>query len=181
MFHKIPAVYNPDASYETNLGGIGFVIAHELSHAFDSSGSQYDENGNAVNWWTDEDASAFEELCQKAVKFYDGQESAPGITINGELTLTENVADMGSLSVIMELASKTEDFNYKELYESIANVWMSVWYRSALEQQATTDVHSQDGVRVNRVLQTSDKFYEVYGITEKDGMWVAPEDRVSIW
>ena len=166
---------------EQLLGEFGIGPGHELSHAFDYNGSQYDENGNAVNWWTDEDAAAFEERCQAVIDFYDGYEAAPGITTNGELTLTENTADMGGLSVATELASKMEDFDYEEMYESYANLWMEATYRGAMEQQAATDYHSLSSVRVNRMLETSDKFFETYGITEGDGMWVAPEDRVSIW
>lgn len=100
---------------------------------------------------------------------------------NGALTLTENTADLGGLSVVLELASKTEDFNYKEMFESWANLWMNVYYRGILEQLAVLDVHALDSVRINRTLQACDKFYEVYGITENDGMWVDPEERVSIW
>ncbi len=178
---QIPHTYSSSASYEENLGGIGIAIGHELSHAFDKSGSQYDENGNAVNWWTDEDAAAFEERCKAVIGFYDGQESAPGITTNGELTLTENTADMGGLSVATELASKIENFDYKKMFETWAQLWMNVSYRGYLEQLAVSDVHSAAEVRVNRLFETSDKFFETYGITENDGMWVPPEDRVSIW
>ncbi len=178
---QTPGVYSSDSSYEANLGSLGVAIGHELSHAFDYNGSQYDENGNAVNWWTDEDAAAFDERCQAVIDFYDGYEAAPGIATNGELTLTENTADMGGLSVVTELASKTEDFDYEEMYESYANLWLDATYRGAMEQQAATDYHSLSSVRVNRMLETSDKFFETYGITEGDGMWVAPEDRVSIW
>ena len=88
---------------------------------------------------------------------------------------------MGSLAVITDLASKREDFDYKEMYESYAKLWMVVLTRENAANRVLTDTHSPANVRVNRVLQTSDKFYEVYNITENDGMWVAPEDRVSIW
>lgn len=173
--------YKEDASYEQNLGALGTVIGHEISHAFDINGSQYDENGNAVNWWTEEDAAAFAGLCQDVINFYDGQEGAPGIAINGMQTLTENTADLGGLSVVLELASRTEDFNYEEMFESWASMWMNVYYRGILEQLVAADTHALDSVRINRTLQACDKFYETYGITENDGMWVAPEDRVSIW
>lgn len=180
-FLQIPVIYDENASYEANLGGIGFVVGHELSHAFDSNGSQYDENGNATNWWTKEDAQTFKTLCNKVVSYYEGQEEAPGITINSTNTLTENIADLGAISVITELASKKEDFNYKEMYERYAKVWFTVATRGIEQTLAYTDVHSPASVRVNRVLQSIDKFYEVYNITENDGMWVNPEDRVSIW
>lgn len=180
-FLQIPSVYSEDASYEENLAGIGSVIGHELSHAFDSSGSQYDENGNAVNWWTDEDAMAFDMLCNKVKEYYKDQEGAPGIAINSEQTITEDIADLGAMSVITELASKKENFDYKKMFESYAKIWMTVETRGRMQNLAAIDTHSLSSIRTNRVLQSCDKFYEVYGITEKDGMWVAPEDRVSIW
>ena len=180
-FLQVPGVYGTDAPYESNLGAIGMVVGHEISHAFDNNGAQYDENGNAVNWWTDEDAAAFDKLCQGVIDFYDGYEAAPGIAMNGELTLTENTADMGGLSVVVELASKTENFDYKQMFESYANLQFSAAYRGYLQMCATGDVHSLPSVRVNRLFETSDKFFETYGITENDGMWVASEDRVSIW
>ena len=176
----IPEVYDENASYESNLGAIGYIIGHELSHAFDRTGSQYDENGNAVNWWTEEDAEAFAELCQNVIDFYDGQETAPGLVVNGELTLGENTADMGGLSVALEIASTKENFDYKAMFESFAKVWREVSSRESVEYYLS-DVHAPASVRVNRTLQACDKFYEVYGITEGDGMWIAPEERVSIW
>ncbi len=180
-FLQVPSVYSKNASYEQNLGSVGVVIGHELSHAFDSSGSQYDENGNVVNWWAEEDAIAFAERCQRLIEYFDGQEAAPAIPMNGTLTLTENTADLGGMSVVLELASRKEDFNYAEMFESWARLWMSAYYRPVLEAKAVSDYHSLDNIRVNRLLSSFDEFYETYGITEGDGMWVDPEDRVSIW
>ena len=180
-FLQVPGAYSKDASYEQNLGALGVVIGHELSHAFDSQGSQYDENGNVVNWWTEEDAAAFAGRCQKVVEYYDGREEGPAIPMNGALTLTENTADLGGMAVVLELASRKEDFNYAEMFESWARLWMGAIYRPVLEMDAASDYHSLDSVRVNALLPNFDEFYETYGITEGDGMWVAPEDRVSIW
>lgn len=177
----LPVMYDETKPYEANLGAIGYVIGHEISHAFDSSGSQYDEKGNVRNWWTDEDKSAFLALCQDAVDYYDGQEAAPGIAVNGILTLGENIADLGAMSVVLDIASKTEDFDYKAMFEAFAEVWRVVSTREYALDQTMTDVHAPASVRVNRVLQAFYQFYEVYGITEGDGMWVAPENRVSIW
>lgn len=174
-------IYSENYSYAENLGGIGSVICHELSHAFDNTGSQYDENGNAADWWTAEDKAAFEKLCKDVVEYFDGVEGAPGIANNGERTLGENIADLGALSCIEEIASKTLDFDYKKMYAAYARVWAEVSPREWLSYVVMIDVHSMNMVRVNRILQSCDKFYEVYGITENDGMWVAPENRVKIW
>ena len=174
-------IYDIDGSYEERLGTIGFVVGHEITHAFDSSGSQYDENGNAVNWWTEEDAAAFDSLCQDVVEYYDGLESAPGIVIDSEQTLTENIADLGAMSCITEIGSKHEDFDFKAMYESYSTLWLSVATREYTQALVYMDVHSPNNVRTDRVLQSVDKFYEVYDIQPGDGMYVAPEDRARIW
>ena len=174
-------IYSEDASYEENLGAIGIVIAHEISHAFDSSGAQYDEQGNAVNWWTEEDAAAFDALCQETVKYFDGQESAPGIAMDGMLTLTENIADLGAVVCATSVGEKTEGFDFKKFYESYANLWLSTASREYMQYLSEIDTHSASCVRVDRVLQSTDKFYEVFDIDEEDGMYVPPEERVRIW
>ncbi len=174
-------VYDKNASYEENLGGVGFVIGHELSHAFDLSGAQYDENGNAANWWTDEDKKTFEALCQRVVDYFDGAEAAPGIVTDGTLTLTENIADLGAMSCITEIGKQTEGFDFKKMYESYAKLWLATASREYLQNMVYADIHSPARVRVDRVLQSCDKFYEVYEIDERDGMYIAPEDRVAIW
>lgn len=91
-------MYDVHASYEQNLGGIGYVIAHEITHAFDNNGAKFDENGNAADWWTEEDYAAFEALCEKMAAFYDGWEGMPGIPTDGWQTLSENVADQGAVN-----------------------------------------------------------------------------------
>lgn len=175
------AIYSEDASYEENLGAIGTVIAHEISHAFDSSGSQYDEQGNAVNWWTEADAAAFDALCQDTIEYFDGQEAAPGIVMDGALTLTENIADLGAMACATAVGEKTEGFDFETFYKSYANLWLSTSSRETVQYYAENDTHSADAIRVDRVLQSTDKFYEVFGIKEGDGMYVPPEERVHIW
>lgn len=174
-------IYDKNASYEENMGGIGFVIGHEITHAFDSNGSQYDENGNAVNWWTESDKQEFDRLCTQVISFFDGVETAPGISVDGTLTLTENIADMGAAECITAIGMNKDNFDFKKMYESYAKLWLVTSPREALQVGAYTDVHSPANVRVDRVLQSIDKFYEVYGISENDGMYIIPDDRVSIW
>lgn len=174
-------IYDIDASYEEKLGSIGTVIAHEITHAFDSTGAQFDENGNVSNWWTEEDAAAFAALCQDVVMYFSGQEAAPGIAIDPELTLTENIADLGAIACVTEIGMKQESFDFKKMYESYANLWASSSTREYAQYLANIDMHSPSIVRVNRVLQSVDKFYEVYGIEPGDGMYVAPEERAHIW
>lgn len=174
-------IYDPEASYEENLGGIGTVIGHEVTHAFDSGGAQYDENGNIADWWTQEDKEAFGRLCGEVTDYFDGVEAAPGITVDGELTLTENIADLGALACVTSLGEKKKDFDFKKMFESYAELWSSVASRGRLQDMVYSDIHSPAKVRVDRVLQSSRKFYEVYGIDKKDGMYVSEEKRVEIW
>ena len=174
-------MYDVNASYEQNLGGIGYIIAHEITHAFDNNGAKFDADGNATDWWTEEDYAAFNERCEALARFYDGQEAIPGVPMNGTLTLSENVADNGAVSCITEIVSGLDNPDYKALYESIARCWASTTSRDSSSYMAQVDVHSADKLRVNRVIVNCPEFYEAFGITEKDGMYVAPEDRVKVW
>lgn len=174
-------IYDKNASYEENLGSLGTVIGHELTHAFDSSGAQYDEHGNAANWWTEEDFAAFQRLCGDVISYFDGVESAPGIAMDGALTLGENIADLGAVSCMIEVGSRRPGFNFKKMFESYAELWTSTTTRDFAQYMAYADVHSANAVRVDRVLQSNEKFYEVYGIGQKDGMFLPAEQRVKIW
>nr|WP_297172955.1 M13 family metallopeptidase [uncultured Agathobaculum sp.] len=174
-------LYDVNASREANLGGIGYVIAHEITHAFDNNGAKYDMDGNAADWWTEADYAAFQQLCDEVIAYYDGMEAAPGITCNGALTLSENIADLGAAQCILEAAQREQNPDLETLFRAMANTWCSTMPRETAAYYATLDVHAQDKLRANRVLQTLDEFYTTFGITEGDGMWVAPEDRVAIW
>ncbi len=174
-------MYDVNASYEQNLGGIGYIIAHEITHAFDNNGAKFDNNGNAADWWTEEDYEAFQILCDKMINFYDGQEAMAGIPMNGSLTLSENVADQGAISCITEIASMLENPDYKTLYRSMANSWVSTMPREYAQHLAQVDVHSADKIRINRTVVNQHEFYEAFDIKETDGMYVKPEDRVVIW
>lgn len=174
-------LYDVSASYEENLGGIGYVIAHEITHAFDNNGAKFDENGNASDWWNSQDYAEFENLCEKIVNFYDGSEAITGIPMNGRLTLSENVADQGAVQCITEVASKLDNPDYKTLYRSMAKNWASTKTREYAQYAAAVDVHSDEKLRVNRVVVNCDEFYSAFGIGESDGMWVSPQDRVKIW
>ena len=174
-------MYDVNASYEENLGAIGYIIAHEITHAFDNNGAKFDENGNAADWWTAEDYAAFEKLCDKVRYFYDRCESIPGVPTDGSLTLSENVSDLGAVQCITEVVSRVENPDYEKLYRSMARAWASTRTREYAQYAAVTDVHSDEKLRVNRTVVNCDEFYETFGITEKDGMWVAPQERIRIW
>ena len=174
-------LYDVDAPREANLGGIGYFIAHEITHAFDNNGSKYDENGNAADWWTPEDYAAFSARCEAVKAWYDGVEVYPGIACSGELTLSENVADLGSVHCMLTLMERDGLTDYDTLFRAIANTWASTSTRQMREMLIRADVHSPDKLRCNRVLQAFDKFYETFGIRPGDGMWTDPASRPSVW
>lgn len=176
-----PPMYDVNASYEENLGSIGYIIAHEITHAFDNNGAKFDENGNAADWWTAEDYAAFEKLCEKMVSFYDGCESVPGVLMNGKLTLSENVADQGAVQCITEVAAGLENPDYKALYRSMAKAWASTRTREYAQYAASVDLHSDEKLRVNRVVVNCEEFYNAFDIKTGDGMYVPEDERVKIW
>ena len=174
-------LYDVNASREENLGGIGYIIAHEITHAFDNNGAKFDENGSAADWWTAEDYAAFQQKCQAVAEWYDGQEVYPGIACSGALTISENVADLGAAKCIIAAAKKLDHPDLDKLFRAVANTWASTTSRQMREYLAVTDVHAPDKLRCNRVLQMLPEFYTTYGIQPGDGMWTAPETRVSVW
>ena len=174
-------MYDVKASREQNLGGIGYVIAHEITHAFDNNGAKYDKNGNAADWWTAEDYAAFQKLCNQAVAYYDGQEAAPGITCNGTLTLSENIADLGAAACILEAAKQEPNPDLETMFRAMAQTWASTMTRDTASYFTQIDVHAPDKLRGMLPLQSLDEFYETFGIQEGDGMYLAPAERVSIW
>lgn len=171
--------YDSDNSYGANLGGIGFVIAHEVSHAFDSSGALYDEYGNYNVWWTDEELEEYQRMSQSIVEYYNNYEMI-GVKVNGELTLMENIADLGAMTCITSIIGDDEKA-LDEAFGQMTYNWASEDTTSFMMYLLNTDTHSPNKVRVNAVLSSCDAFYKIYDIKETDGMYVAPEDRVGIW
>ncbi|MDR0862873.1 MAG: hypothetical protein LBN30_08905 [Oscillospiraceae bacterium] len=175
--------YDDNAPKEKNLGAIGMIIAHEISHAFDDNRAKYDENGNVRDWWTAEDYTKFQELCQGVISLFDGKKFVPGLVGNGTHTLGENIADMGGPSCALAVAeSMIPNVDYKLFFDSNAAMWQaSRCSRARMEYILSADVHSPAVLRANINFQNIDKFYEVYGIIEGDGMYLAPEKRIKIW
>jgi putative endopeptidase len=180
--HLVSPFYDPDASFEANLGGIAVTIGHEITHAFDNSGSQFDEKGIVRNWWTDEDFAAFDIRVNEVINYYDGYEFAAGIDNIAAQTVGENIADIGGVSVALEYLGNTEENpDYDEFFRYYALSWAQITSHQNAAAGASSDVHSGHWVRVNAVLPLFDEFYEVYDIKKGDGMYIAPEDRVFIW
>lgn len=172
--------YSLKQSSSQNYGGIGAVIAHEISHAFDNNGSLFDEFGNLNNWWTDEDSAHFKQLAQKMIEEFDGIPFA-GQKVNGKLTVSENIADAGGLSCALEAAKTEADFNAQKFFIN----WATIWRMKATEQYMqlllSIDVHAPQKLRANIQAENLDDFYTAFDIKPGDEMYRAPEDRVHIW
>ncbi|RXZ83108.1 M13 family peptidase [Paenibacillaceae bacterium] len=172
--------YDKNQSASQNYGGIGAVIAHEISHGFDPNGAKYDEVGNMVNWWTEEDYKKYEEKGQAFIDQYSKVEYL-GQKLNGEQTVTENISDIAGLMVALEAAKQSPDANLKEFYQSWATIWRQK-ARPELEQLLLTiDAHAPNKVRVNVGVANTDDFYSTFDVKEGDAMYIAPEDRVRLW
>ena len=173
--------FDVNASFEENLGGIGATIAHEITHAFDNTGAKFDAQGLQNDWWGEKDYKEFQALCKKAAAFYDGWESAPGVPVNGTQTLGENIADIGGMACVLEVLKSTENPDYDAFFRAYTRGWLKCTTRARAESLAEIDEHSPSNLRVNRVLSNFQEFYDTYNIKEGDGMYVAPEERISIW
>ncbi|MGV3050606.1 M13 family metallopeptidase [Streptococcus hyovaginalis] len=172
--------YSLDQSSSANYGGIGAVIAHEISHAFDTNGASFDEHGSLNNWWTEEDYASFKERTDKVVEQFDGIDFAGGKT-NGKLTVSENVADLGGLAAALEAAKKDNDFSAEDYFTNFATIWRMKAREEYLQLLLSVDVHAPGKLRTNVQLPNFDDFFTTFDVKEGDGMWRQPEDRVVIW
>ena len=185
-----PPFFNMDADDAINYGGIGVVIGHEMTHGFDDQGRKYDEKGNLNEWWTEEDAAKFNERTAQLVKLFN-EFQVRGYQINGELTLGENIADLGGLNIAWDAYQMTDEAKANQsidgftpaqrFFISYATIWRNNSRDKYLERQVVTDVHSPAEARVNRTLGSVSHFYEAFDIPEGSNMYLAPEERATIW
>ena len=173
--------YNEGMTYEQMLGGIGFTIGHEISHAFDTLGSQYDKNGAVSNWWSEEDSAAYRSRVDKLAAWYDGFIPFEGAEYYGEEIQTEACADMASMKCLLAIAADKEDFDYDMFFRQFASNWRDQSTLDSLKMKILIDHHPMHYMRINATLAQYDEFLDFYGIKEGDGMYIAPEDRVAIW
>lgn len=172
--------YSLEQSKSENYGGIGAVIAHEISHAFDNNGAKYDERGNLNNWWTDEDFAAFDEKKQAMIEEFDGLETAVG-KANGILTVSENIADVGGLKAALTAAKAEDEVDLAGFWKNWARIWRM---KARPEYQAlllSIDPHSPAKLRANIQAQNFAEFHETFGTKEGDGMFRPESNRVQIW
>lgn len=186
-----PPFFNLSADDAVNYGGIGAVIGHELSHGFDDKGSKFDGKGNLRNWWTEEDRKEFDRRASGLVKQYSTYEPVEGMPVNGELTLGENIGDLGGLSVAYAAYRLSLGGEEAPVIDGLTGDqrfflgWGQIWrrlYRDAeLRRRLIVDPHSPSQYRVNGIVRNMDAFYEAFEIAPSDPLYLAPEDRVRIW
>ena len=172
-------LYDVKADKESNLGGIGAIIGHETSHAFDDNGALFDEKGNLVNWWNKKDYKAFKVKVKKAADIFSAIEVVPGYHVNGEISTGEIIADLGGLTVAIDVA-KEKGYDTKKVFEAYGKVWRDIKTKEALIGNLT-DVHPPGKYRVNNIVNLLDQFYKDFDIKETDPMYVKPEDRLQVW
>ena len=187
-----PPFYNPEADDAVNYGAIGVVIAHEMTHGFDDQGSQFDKYGNMNDWWTAEDRAAFEKKTDVLVNQFNAIEILPGLFADGKFSLGENIADQGGLRLaftgLTDYAwanGRPEDIDgftgEQRFYIGYATLWAQNITDQEKERLTKVDVHSLGRNRVNATLRNIQSFYDAFGITEKDAMYMPVWERIVIW
>ena len=172
--------YSLKQTRSENLGGIGAVIGHEISHAFDSNGAKCDENGNINNWWTEADMERFNLKIAQMVEQFDGIE-LPWGRVNGSFIVSENMADNGGMGVTLEIMSKMDNASYEEYFMNWAKVWCLKAKEEYLQLLLNLDVHGPSILRANIPPRNFKEWYETFNVTENDKMYIEPNKRVVIW
>ncbi len=187
-----PPFFDPEADPALNYGGIGAVIGHEIGHGFDDQGSQYDGDGNLEDWWTDADREQFKVLADKLIAQYSAFEprDLPGHKVNGELTVGENIGDLGGLTIGLLAYELSLDgaeapvldgqTGRERLFQNWAYIWRIKTRQEAMLQMLSLDPHSPAEFRAN-IVRNLDEFHETFGTAPSDELWLDPEDRVRIW
>jgi putative endopeptidase len=186
-----PPFFNANADDAINYGGIGMVIGHELTHGFDDQGRQYDKDGNLKDWWSKEDADKFKAITDKIVAQYAKYIPIDSLPLNGELTLGENIADIGGLAIAYDAFKMTPQGKSTEkvdgltpdqrFFQSYATIWRIKMKDEFMRQIIHTDVHSPAEYRVVGPLSNHTPFYNAYGLTESNKMWKGAGDRIKVW
>lgn len=186
-----PPFFNMEAEDAVNYGGIGAVIGHEIGHGFDDSGSTFDGDGVLRNWWTDVDKQEFENRTAQLIEQYNQFEALPGVFVNGEFTLGENIGDLGGISIALKAYQLSLDgkeapvmdgfTGEQRVFLGFGQVWANKYRDEALRNQIDTDPHSPSHFRANGAVRNVPEFYQAFDISPEDALYLAPEDRVKIW
>ena len=175
-----PPFYSIHQTRSENLGGIGAVIGHEISHAFDSNGAKCDELGNLNNWWTKADERKFNKKVNAMIKQFDGIELPWGVC-NGKFTVSENIADNGGMAVTLDIMSRTEGVSFEEYFTNWAKVWCQKAKPEYQKLLLQVDVHGPAYLRCNMPPRNFPEWYATFGVKKSDEMYLAPSKRVVIW
>jgi putative endopeptidase len=187
-----PVFFNPAADDAVNYGSMGAVIGHELTHGFDDQGAQYDSDGNLKNWWTKEDLERFKVKTDRLSKQFDNYIAVDDVHVKGALTLGENIADLGGLTIAYyafkkslegkPVPSKIDGFTAEQrFFMAWAQVWRANVRPDYLKNTVQTDPHSPDNIRANAAPSNMQEFYDAFGVKEGDKMYRPKEDRVEVW
>lgn len=175
-----PPFYSVKQSRSCNLGGIGAVIGHEISHAFDNNGAKIDENGMLSQWWTKDDFRRFDKATKAMIKQFEGI-TLPWGEVNAALTVSENIADNGGVAVTLAVMKGMEEPDYMEYFTNWARVWCTKARSEWAAMLLKVDVHGPSCLRANMPPRNFDEWYETFGVTKKDKMYIAPSKRLIIW
>jgi len=186
-----PPYFDPEMDDAVNFGAICAVIGHEITHGFDDQGRLYAGSGNLADWWTQKDADEFKARAQKLVEQYGKYEPLPGLKVNGQLTLGENIADLGGISIAYEALQRSLVGKERNLIDgftpeqrfflSWAQVWKTKTRDDRMKFYLQADVHSPGEIRAFAPLLNFQPFYDAFGIKETDPIWMKPELRAKIW
>jgi len=186
-----PPFFNLEADDAVNYGAIGAVIGHEISHAFDDQGSKYDGDGNLKNWWTARDRDSFEKITKRLVDQYSAYSPLEGRSVNGELTLGENIADLSGLSIAFKAYQLSLDGKPSPEIDGFSGPqrfflgWSQAWrrkYRDAeMMRRLLTDPHAPSWYRANGPVINIDAFYDAFDVKPTDALFKPKEERIKIW
>ncbi len=186
-----PPYFNMQADDAANYGAIGSVIGHEISHGFDDRGRQYDGDGNLRDWWQPADNEKFKTRASGLVSQYSAFEALPGLNVNGELTLGENIGDLSGAAVAYGAYVKSLNgaeapvidgyTGPQRFFLGYAQAWRTKWREGLMREVVLTDPHSPSEFRANGVVSNMDEFYAAFGVREGDKLWRPAAERVKIW
>jgi putative endopeptidase len=186
--------FDPERDAAANYGGIGAVIGHEIGHGFDDQGSRFDGDGSLRDWWTDDDRAAFELRTKSLIEQYDAlvpQGLADEHHVNGALTIGENIGDLGGLAIALKAYELSLDGAPAPVIDGFTGTqrvllsWGQIWQQKGRDAETirllTIDPHSPNEFRCNQIVRNVDAFYDAFKVTESDALWLAPDQRVTIW
>lgn len=186
-----PPIFDPNADPAVNYGAIGGIIGHEMTHGFDDQGRKIDASGALRDWWQPQDAKKFETRAARLGKQYSGFEPLPGVHVNGQLTIGENIADLGGLTLGLDAYHNSLNGKPAPVRDGLTGEqrvflgWAQAWRGKVtdvyVKRQVVSDPHSPCQFRVNGVVHNIDSWYSAFSVKPDDKLYLAPQDRVHIW